>query len=117
MDIKIWMSKEMLKLNDDKTEVLYITSPYFQKSLPNPTLKINQSSIAPQCLPPDGDRLLSPICLVWRTACWDWEIVRGSRGGRYDAHNTFKMAMCEDVEIYKIFAKSNVSVNNVFQFK
>ena len=42
-----------------------------------------------QCLPPDGDRSLSPICLVWRTACWDWEIVRGPRGGRYDAHNTF----------------------------
>ena len=47
MDIKIWMSKKMLKLNDDKTEVLYITSPYFQKSLPNPTLKIDQSSITP----------------------------------------------------------------------
>ena len=37
----------MLKLNDDKTEVLYISSPYFQKSLPNPTLKIDQSSITP----------------------------------------------------------------------
>ena len=47
MDIKIWMSKKMLKLNDDKTEVLYISSPYFQKSLPNPTLKIDQSSITP----------------------------------------------------------------------
>ena len=35
----------MLKLNDDKTEVLYISSPYFQKSLPNPTLKIDQSNI------------------------------------------------------------------------
>ena len=47
MDIKIWMSKKMLKLNDDKTEVLYISSPYFQKSLPNPILKIDQSSITP----------------------------------------------------------------------
>ena len=37
----------MLKLKDDKTEVLYISSPYFQKSLPNPTLKIDQSSITP----------------------------------------------------------------------
>ena len=37
----------MLKLNDDKTEVLYISSPYFQKSLPNPTFKIDQSSISP----------------------------------------------------------------------
>ena len=46
-DIKIWMSKKMLKLNDDKTEVLYISSPYFQKSLPNPTLKIDQFSITP----------------------------------------------------------------------
>ena len=45
-DIKISMSK-MLKLNDDKTEVLYITSPYFQKSLPNLTLKIDQSSLTP----------------------------------------------------------------------
>ena len=47
MDIKSWMSKKMLRLNDDKTEVLYISSPYFQKSLPNPTLKIDQSSITP----------------------------------------------------------------------
>ena len=47
LDIKIWMSKKMLKLNDDKTEVLYISSPYFQKPLPNPTLKIDQSSITP----------------------------------------------------------------------
>ena len=47
MDIKIWMSKKILKLNDDKTEVLYISSPYFQKSLPNPILKIDQSSITP----------------------------------------------------------------------
>ena len=47
MDIKIWMSKKMLKLNDDKTEVLYINSPYFQKSLSNPTLNIDQSSITP----------------------------------------------------------------------
>ena len=47
MDINIWMSKKMLQLNDDKTEVLYISSPYFQKSLPNSTLKIDQSSITP----------------------------------------------------------------------
>ena len=41
MDIKIWMSKKMLKLNDDKTEVLSITSPYFQKSVyPIPLLKL-----------------------------------------------------------------------------
>ena len=37
----------MLKLNDDKTEVLYISFPYFSKSLPNPILKIDQSSISP----------------------------------------------------------------------
>ena len=42
---------------------------------------------------------------------------RGPGGGRCDARNTFKMAMCKDVEIYKIFTKSNVSVNHVFQFK
>ena len=48
MDIKIWMSKKMLKLNDDKTEVLYISSPYFQKSLPNPTLKSVSPALHPQ---------------------------------------------------------------------
>ena len=47
MDIKIWMSRKMLKLNDDKTEVLYIASPHYQKSLPCPTLKIDQSNITP----------------------------------------------------------------------
>ena len=45
MDIKIWMSQKMLKLNDDKTEVLYITSPYFKKSLSTPNLNIDQSRI------------------------------------------------------------------------
>ena len=34
MDIKIWMSKKMLKLNDDKTEILYISSPYLKSISP-----------------------------------------------------------------------------------
>ena len=45
MDIKIWMSQKMLKLNDDKTEVLYITSPYFKKAFSTPNLNIDQSRI------------------------------------------------------------------------
>ena len=45
VDIKIWMSKKMLKLNDEKTELLYITSPYYQKSITQQSLKINQSTI------------------------------------------------------------------------
>ena len=31
LDIKRWMSDNLLKLNDDKTEVLIVTSPYFKK--------------------------------------------------------------------------------------
>ena len=45
VDIKIWMSKKMLKLNYEKTELLYITSPYYQKSITQQSLKINQSTI------------------------------------------------------------------------
>lgn len=45
--IKHWMTLNMLKLNDDKTEVLFITSPYFQKSLPNMSIKIDQTDIKP----------------------------------------------------------------------
>ena len=47
LDIKRWMSDNLLKLNDDKTEVLIITSPYFKKRIPELVLKVDNSSITP----------------------------------------------------------------------
>ena len=47
LDIKSWMNKNLLKLNDDKTEVLIITSPYFKKKLPDLTVKVGDSTITP----------------------------------------------------------------------
>ena len=46
-DIRHWMSTNMLKLNDDKTEVLYIASPYFQKSMPSESLRIGDTAVSP----------------------------------------------------------------------
>jgi hypothetical protein len=37
----------MLKLNDDKTEVVYIASPYFQKSMPSESLRIGDTAVSP----------------------------------------------------------------------
>ncbi len=44
-DIKTWMSLNMLKLNDEKTEVLYIASSHFQKSMPSPALMVDQTAV------------------------------------------------------------------------
>ncbi len=44
-EIKTWMSMNMLKLNDEKTEVLYIASAHFQKSLPSQALMVDQTAV------------------------------------------------------------------------
>jgi hypothetical protein len=46
--VKNWMSASKLKLNGDKTEVLVITSPYYQKFLPNTVFKIDDAVIIPK---------------------------------------------------------------------
>ena len=46
-EIKLWMNNNMLKLNDDKTEVLFIASPHFQKSLERDAcLIVDQTSVS-----------------------------------------------------------------------
>ena len=45
MSIKLWMSTNMLKLNDEKTEILFITSPYFQNKLKFRNLNIDQTVV------------------------------------------------------------------------
>ena len=45
MSIKQWMSVNMLKLNDEKTEILFITSPYFQNKLKFRNLNIDQTVV------------------------------------------------------------------------
>ena len=47
MDIKRWMSDNLLKLIDDKTKVLIITSPYLKQRIPELVLKVDNSSITP----------------------------------------------------------------------
>ena len=44
--IKTWMSHNMLQLNDKKTEVLFIASPHFQKSLPSQTLMVDTTNVS-----------------------------------------------------------------------
>ena len=45
-EIKAWMNVNMLKLNEDKTEVLFIASPHFQKSIEGSSLLVNQTSVS-----------------------------------------------------------------------
>lgn len=46
-DIKVWMNNNMLKLNDDKTEVLFISSPYFQNFLQEgASVLVDQTSVS-----------------------------------------------------------------------
>ena len=43
-DIRLWMTQ---KLNDNKTNILYLTSPHCVKSLKTPALQMGVSSITP----------------------------------------------------------------------
>lgn len=45
--VKSWMQKNMLKLNDSKTEFIIFGSPYFLKQLDSPSLNVGTSEIEP----------------------------------------------------------------------
>ena len=47
-DMKQWMNNNKLKLNDDKTEVLVISSRYGSKGTPNPDVNIGGTTISPK---------------------------------------------------------------------
>ena len=44
-DIREWMMKNMLKLNDEKTEVLVISTPYFTDKLKETNLRVGDASV------------------------------------------------------------------------
>jgi len=46
-DIRLWMTQNLLKLNDNKTHMLYLASPHCVKSLKTPALQMGASSITP----------------------------------------------------------------------
>lgn len=46
-DIRSWMTHNKLKLNDDKTEFLVISSPYYQNSFTKTHLRIGNTIISP----------------------------------------------------------------------
>ena len=46
-DIRLWMTQNLLKLNDNKTNILYLASPHCVKSLKTPALQMGASSITP----------------------------------------------------------------------
>ena len=43
--VKAWMTTSKLKLNDDKTEVLIMSSVYYGKSLPSKRLEIGETVV------------------------------------------------------------------------
>ena len=48
-DIRSWMIRNKLKINDGKTEFLVISSPYLRTELPQCKLKVGKSVIAKSC--------------------------------------------------------------------
>ena len=44
-EIREWMRKNMLKLNDEKTEVLVISTPYFTDRLHETKLRIDDTGV------------------------------------------------------------------------
>jgi len=46
-DIRLWMTQNLLKLNDNKTNILYLASSHCVKSLKTPALQMGASSITP----------------------------------------------------------------------
>ena len=46
-DIRLWMTQNLLKLNDNKTNIRYLASPLCVKPLTTPALQMGASSITP----------------------------------------------------------------------
>ena len=46
-DTRLWMTQNLLKLNDNKTYIIYLVSPHYVKSLKTPASQMGTSSIAP----------------------------------------------------------------------
>ena len=46
-DIRLWMTQNLLRLNDYKTNIIYFVSPHCVKSLKTPALQISASSTVP----------------------------------------------------------------------
>jgi len=46
-DIRLWMTQNLLKLNDNKTNNIYLASPHCVKSIRTPALHMGASSITP----------------------------------------------------------------------
>ena len=46
-DIRLWMTQNLLKLNDNKTNMIYLALPHCVKSLKTPALQMGASSITP----------------------------------------------------------------------
>ena len=46
-NIKAWMTQQKLKLNDDKTEVLFIASPHFGKNITVNEFHVDETAILP----------------------------------------------------------------------
>ena len=46
-DIRLWMTQNLLNLNDNKINIIYLASPLCVKSLKTPALQMGTSSITP----------------------------------------------------------------------
>jgi len=54
VDIRLWMTQNLLKLNGNKTNIMYLASSHCVKSLKTPALQMGASSI-------------TPVLLIWRS--------------------------------------------------
>ena len=66
--IRIWMNDNFLKLNDDKTETLVITTREGLSKISHISIKVGDQSISPSDDPP-GNRDIRFYMLSWCTHC------------------------------------------------
>ena len=85
-DIRIWMSDNFVRLNDDKTELMIITTREELRKISDISIKVGDQSISPSDDPP---RNLGEIFDF--TCCLDTHIAKLCRSINFDIHSVGKI--------------------------
>ena len=90
-DIRIWMDDNLLKLNDDKTELLVITTREELNKISDISIKVGNQSISP------GDDLPRNLCVIFdSTCCLDAHIAKLCRSINFNLYSVGKIRKYHD---------------------
>ena len=83
--VKSWMSSHFLRQNDDKTEVLVITSPAMAKQLPPIVLQLGESTIVPS-------KQVRDLGVTWDSSMrLDTHIVNVCKSAYHQLHKIYRI--------------------------